>query len=369
MIEDKYFRCFVLTLFIIFSLLQGKGLSSGTSRQQESGEKQRSLSLFPILMYDSDIGFGFGGKGILKNQFHRNESFDLILFASTKGEQWYVFTFSIPDFEIRQGSAYPFAVDVRFSFDKLLKSNFFGFGNTSMNNDWQFPREMSKLELTIGRGFTHQFITEAGLVANYSSVYGYRGVNPLMHPGIPGEGENLISYFWLGLRLDSRDSQIHPRGGWRVWLKSDFAGKFAGSDFAYQRYRLEVSNYRQLFGPAHIFAWRLWAQQVDGTAPYYEQSIIGGGWTARGFKADRFIENAMILSSAEYRLQFIKRLGAVVFVDTGRVFPDMRKASFKRWKADVGFGLRYYLANFVVRFDSGFSNEGTRIFFNFGHVF
>lgn len=36
---------------------------------------------------------------------------------------------------------------------------------------------------------------------------------------------------------------------------------------------------------------------------------------------------------------------------------------------DIGWGLRYYLQNFVVRFDMGFSGEGTGIYFNFGHIF
>jgi len=36
---------------------------------------------------------------------------------------------------------------------------------------------------------------------------------------------------------------------------------------------------------------------------------------------------------------------------------------------DVGFGLRYYLENFVVRFDTGWSNEDSGIYFHFGQVF
>jgi len=36
---------------------------------------------------------------------------------------------------------------------------------------------------------------------------------------------------------------------------------------------------------------------------------------------------------------------------------------------NIGWGLRYYLQNFVVRFDMGFSDEGMGIYFNFGHAF
>ncbi len=36
---------------------------------------------------------------------------------------------------------------------------------------------------------------------------------------------------------------------------------------------------------------------------------------------------------------------------------------------DLGFGLRYYLRNFVVRFDTGISEESIGLYFYFGHVF
>jgi hypothetical protein len=42
---------------------------------------------------------------------------------------------------------------------------------------------------------------------------------------------------------------------------------------------------------------------------------------------------------------------------------------FKTVAFDYGWGLRFYLPDFVARFDMGFSKEGTGIYFNFGHIF
>lgn len=319
-------------------------------------------------MYDSDIGLGFGGKGVIKNHFSRNESFDLILFGSTRGEQWYVFTFSIPDLEIRQRTVYSLAVDLKVEFNKKLKSNFFGFGNNSRDNEWQFPQEKSKLELIIAKGFTQRIVSEAGLSFYYCSVYDFDN-NPLLTSAVPGIGENLVSFFTARIRWDSRDSQINPMNGWKLGFSSDFAAKLLGSDFDFQRYRIEVSNYQKLFTPSYILAWRIWIQHVEGEAPYFEQSILGGGWTLRGFKADRFIDQSFVLSSAEFRFPIYKKIGGVLFADAGRVFAGVEKTTFHDVKINSGGGLRYYLTNFVVRFDAGISNEGTRIFFNFGHVF
>jgi len=337
--------------------------------EEKSGISASSLSLFPILMYDSDIGFGFGGKGMIKNHFKSEESFDLILFASSKGEQWYMFNFSIPDKELRQGTTYSLALDIKIEFDKILKSNFFGFGNDSEDNEYQFPREHTRLELFLGRAFTKHFILENGFTILYSSVYDFENVNPIMSANIPGSGEALTSYLTYRLILDTRKSQIHPHRGWKMSFNFDLANEILGGDFDFQRYRLELNKYQELPVKNHILAARLWIQNIEGTAPYYEQSMIGGTWTGRGFKKDRFIDRAFILSSLEYRFPLYKRLGGVLFVDSGRVMPGIKQATFKDWNNDWGLGLRYYLKNFLVRFDTGFSDEGNRIFFHFGHVF
>ena len=62
-------------------------------------------------------------------------------------------------------------------------------------------------------------------------------------------------------------------------------------------------------------------------------------------------------------------IGAVAFADAGRVFPSFENFTIDNWHISYGGGLRYCLSGFVVRFDMGFSNEGMRVFFNFGHVF
>ncbi len=53
----------------------------------------------------------------------------------------------------------------------------------------------------------------------------------------------------------------------------------------------------------------------------------------------------------------------------GLVWPSWSEIRLDNAVVDIGWRLRYYLQNFVVRFDMGFSNEGMGIYFNFGHVF
>ena len=359
----------IIILIFLFVFSSVSLVSTVTNTPEPNPYSRRTINIFPILMYDSDIGFGFGGKGNFKNQFSERESFDLILFASTKGEQWFRFIFSIPDPEIRQGSRYPLSLDLTLEYDKFLKSNFFGFGNDSKDNSWQFPLELTKLELILGHAFTESVIAETGLIYDHTSVYDYKGVNPLLTPDISGTGENLTSSITGRIRWDTRDSSVHPRKGWKIYLGCDLALKSLGGDHEFNCYQLEICHYRNLFSPEHILAFRQLINHVDGSAPYFEQSIIGGTWTARGYKADRFIDKTMTLTSMEYRFRVYKWIGAVLFGDSGRVYRSFKKISLQDWHNSWGAGLRFYPGAFVVRFDIGMSREGTRIFFNFGHVF
>ncbi len=327
-----------------------------------------SWSAFPILMYNSDIGYGFGGKGVVRNRFQRNESFDLFLFGSSKGEQNYVFAFSMPDFELRQGKEYPLALDLTVGFEKMLKSNFFGIGNHTRDNENQFPKELGDIRLILSRAFLPTFIAEAGCRFSTYCAYGYDPAWGTMSPSVPGAGESKGAALFAGLRWDTRDSQINPRRGFRLYGAAEFSLPSLGSDWDYSKIRLETSAYRPV-APGHVLAGRIWVQQVSGSAPYFEMGKVGDSWTGRGYKSGRFLDRAMALASVEYRFPVFRKLGGVLFTDAGRVAPRIRGLRLTDWHGDWGTGLRYYLSNFVVRMDIGRSVEGTRLFFMFGQVF
>ncbi|OVE80410.1 hypothetical protein BVY01_00320 [bacterium I07] len=364
MMRNRFFIQ-VASLLLFLNILAAKAMV----KEPDRVTKKRSISAFPILIYDSDIGIGFGGKGVVKNHYHRDESFDLMIFFSTKGEQKYSFIFSCPDIEIRRGEKYDLALDVKLEFNKLLKSNFFGIGNSTINNEFQFPKESSKLEITLSRAFSKSLVAELFFRTYHFSIYGYNPAWGTLNTSISGVGESGISSVSLKLLYDTRDSHINAKNGVRVGVTADRAFRFPGTHFSFSKIRLESNYYRQLFGWKPVMAFRIWMEGIQGEAPFYELCRIGDGWTARGYKADRFIDKTMMLSTLEYRVPLFRKIGSVIFIDAGRVWPSVSKWSFTNWHANVGVGLRYYLENFVARFDVGFSSEGTRIFFNFGHVF
>jgi outer membrane protein assembly factor BamA len=363
---------FVILLVILLVLMFAPPLARAAD--QSPAETKRSFSGFPILMYDSDIGVGYGGKGKFVNYFGRKESLDLILFNSSKGERWYVFTFSIPDPEIRQGKRYGLAFDFRAEYDKFVKYSFYGLGPDSVKDDETVASYLKEeLGLTFGHGFSPVFILEGGYILRQYKTFNVEQDRPFSGM-LNGEGKKFSPYVSLTLRYDTSNSQIHPTRGVRFLVQNDFAGRAVGNKVGkYYRLTLDLRSYNQLFFPKAVLALRGLVQQVSGSnIPIWELSSLGGGSTAsamRGYALNRFMDKGKFLAAAEYRFPIWKRIGGNVFAEGGLVWPSWNAIALKKAVFDAGWGLRYYLANFVARFDMGFSREGTGIYFNFGHLF
>jgi len=342
--------------------------------EEETGEVKRSLSAFPILMYDTDIGVGYGAKAKFVHYLHKKESFDFIFFNSTKGERWYVFTFAIPDIEIRQGKTYPLSFDLRAEYDKYLKYYYYGTGANSKKEDkTELTYEKKELQLKFGRGFNPRFVVEAIYTLRNIRYFDVEEDKPFTDT-LETVGEQFSPFVSFIVRYDTSDSQIHPRKGYRLIFQNDVAARFLGNENArYHRFILDFRKYTLLFGQKDVLAFRTLMQKISGKEiPLFEMSVLGGGSemnAMRGYMLNRFSDRGKFLVNAEYRFPIWKKLGGNIFVDGGVVWSSLSQVRLDNSVIDVGWGLRYYLQNFVVRFDMGWSSEGIGIYFNFGHVF
>ncbi|NIM90056.1 MAG: BamA/TamA family outer membrane protein [Candidatus Aminicenantes bacterium] len=341
--------------------------------KEQKGHK-KSLSVFPYLMYDTDIGVGYGGKAKFVNYLSKKESFDFIVFNSSKGERWYVFIFSVPDIEIRQGKKYPFSFDLRAEYDKYPEYYFYGMGPDAEKADQTtFTFEKKELQLTLGKGFSPRLVMEGSYVFKSVRYFDVAEDKPFTET-LEEVGEQFSPFVSLVIRYDTSDSQIHPKKGFRLLFQNDFAAEALGNRNArYYRYTLDFRKYTLLFGRNDVLAFRTLVQKIEGKEiPLFEMSVLGGGSmknAMRGYKLNRFNDKGKFLLNIEYRYPIWKKLGGNIFVDGGSVWHSGSKVNFRKVAVDIGWGLRYYLQNFVARFDMGFSKEGVGIYFNFGHIF
>ncbi len=371
--REKTFQILLSVLIIHFFVMIIPNIGIAAV-DKEKKEHKKTLSVFPFLMYDTDIGVGYGGRAKFVNYLAKKESFDFIIFNSSKGERWYVFTFSIPDIEIRQGKRYPFSFDLRAEYDKYLKYYFYGTGpDSEKGNQTTFTFEKKELKLTLGRGFSPRFVMEGSYV--FKSVYYFDVEEDKCFTEMLGEvGERFSPFVSLVIRYDTSDSQIHPKKGFRLLFQNDYAAKALGNrNVRYYRYTLDFRKYILFLGRNDVLAFRALVQKIQGKEiPLFEMSVLGGGSTMdvmRGYKLNRFNDKGKFLLNIEYRFPIWKKLGGNIFVDGGSVWPAWSKVNFRKVAVDIGWGLRYYLQSFVARLDMGFSKEGVGIYFNFGHIF
>ena len=363
-----------LTVWIVVAFT---GLA-GLARAQDIPDKSyKSCSPMPILMYDPDIGVGYGGKVKFVDFLKNKESFDLILFNSSEGERWYVFTFSIPDFEIRQGKTYKLSFDLKAEYDKYLNYVFYGTGpDTRAEDKTVFTHETKSLQFTFGRGVTPEFVVAAMYTIRWLSYSSIDKDRPFTEDlkQMESLGTQFVPFASLILRYDTSDSQIHPTRGFRLIFQDDLAaGIIGGKDAKFNRLSLDFRKYLRVFGEKDVFAFRTLIQYISGDKiPFFDLASLGGGSemnAMRGYSLNRFLDNGKFLVNVEYRFPIVWRLGGNVFIDTGKVWPSLSKANFRNLAFDWGAGLRFYLPDFCVRVDVGFSKETTGLYFNFGHIF
>jgi outer membrane protein assembly factor BamA len=334
---------------------------------------------FPIFNYDSNTGFGYGGKVFFYNYLSSNESFDLILYNSTKGERWYKFVFSSRDIERRQGKEYPFALDLIVDYDKLIYYNFYSKEHSnnadSLKEFETFTKEPFEVSVNLNRTFTNKIIIRAGLKYSTISSYNFESGSVLMEAQ-PEYNNTFIRYLSVlfNVRWDTRNSFINPNRGFVAQLESEFAPDilFTNEDFLKQTVTLQ--SYFTLFNSGIILASRIIGQIIfPDTAPFQLKPAIGGNSTVRGLPQDRYISSSTVVANAELRFSIWWRFSGIAGFDLGAALSKnnytIMKDELSGWKFNPVAGLRFALDNFIVRFDLGIGQDYTGMYFNFGHMF
>lgn len=344
----------------------------GNQLENESDVNRASIEPLPIVSYDTDIGFGYGAKLFLFDLMKMRESFDFVAFNSTKGERWYRGVFSIPDFESRQGTEYPFALDFTFDYDKWLKNNFYGVGNGSLfSSREQYTREPIEFDFAFSRGFTPNFVGEATITHKSIRNFNFGTDSQLKNlPPALNSGNAAYTSASLSLRYDTRNSFVNPSRGVVLDGEAEFSPRWDLGNTSFTRLAGWFQYYSVLFYPTSIFALRVGVQQVVGDSlPVQVLTSIGGNNTMRGYTQDRYLDKARALINSELRFPIYWRIGGVVGLDAGKVWESLTELDIKKWAVNPVVGLRLYMDNYVVRADMGFGRDGTGFYFNFGQIF
>jgi outer membrane protein assembly factor BamA len=207
---------------------------------------------------------------------------------------------------------------------------------------------------------------------------------------IAGCGGGFHNWLQAGLAFDTRDFEPDPNSGVFADVTAELSSRYVGSAYDYLRV---VFSPRAFFSPfPHladlVIAGRVvYSVQTEGTPFFAMNSLpltdgnhfgLGGIWTMRGYKQDRFVGAINALGNLELRWTFAdfevekERFAAqiVPFLDVGRVFDRVSDFSLSGWRRGEGVGLHLaWNKSTIVRLDYGFSDEDEGLYIDVGEQF
>ncbi len=261
------------------------------------------------------------------------------------------------------------------------RDNFFGLGNDSRPADRSSVMFQTqefffgpRVELRRGWRFVAQFgyrSTEVfdGRDKNFPGITEHFAAQTI--PGLSGARETISRF---ELVHDTRDIPGRPRRGGYESLAASFHQSADLNAFDFWRYEVNAERYLPLGSRNRTLALRFQGtsnQARNASAvPFFDQAILGGYNTLRGFPEDRFHDLDGMLVTAEYRYNLNSFTDVVAFVDSGQVARRLSDFSWNRMHMSYGVGLRLLSSRGApVKLMLARSEEGNRFYFLIGVTF
>ncbi|QQR86939.1 MAG: BamA/TamA family outer membrane protein [Flavobacteriales bacterium] len=207
---------------------------------------------------------------------------------------------------------------------------------------------------------------------------------------ISGLDGGRVSILQAALIYDTRDLEPDPSNGLYFEIANEYAGKYIGSQFDFNKLFVQARAYRKLpWGRRTVLAFRSAAGNIFGSnAPFFEfqdqwspdgsVNALGGKQSLRGYRANRFLARSLWFANIELRIRvaetrFLKQLFAfsiTPFYDTGTVRDRWQDLNFRDLRSSYGGGVRIaWNQSTIISLDIGASQEDRLLYFGIGQVF
>lgn len=163
----------------------------------------------------------------------------------------------------------------------------------------------------------------------------------------------------LSVRYDTVDDSFSPRRG--TWLRWDMKrdNRSLGSDFESTKQSINASYFLPVL-PSATIGMQVYAEIIQGDAPWYQLAQAGGRNLLRGYYMGRYRDRNMAVTQGEWRQDLWGRWGWVLFGGSGQVGRELRDLTNRDFLNSAGAGIRYRLADqqrVNVRLDFGWTRE------------
>lgn len=131
------------------------------------------------------------------------------------------------------------------------------------------------------------------------------------------------------------------RAGWVGGVHYEHSSGRLGSDFAFDRFIIELRRYQPLTYMQN-FNVRLIYGGATGNLPLHRLFYLGGIRTLRGYDIKQFYGSRMAMANSEYVVDFPRtNVGLAVIFDIGKTGWESDFLTRGQWRGDVGVGIRF----------------------------
>lgn len=208
---------------------------------------------------------------------------------------------------------------------------------------------------------------------------------PLDFPGIPEEinpsdnpnASTNSHYSGIGFKFafDTRDNALNPKKGISADFQTTFFNSSIGSDRDFQIMEMSFNHYWN-FSERHVLASRYYGYTGINDVPFEEQSLVGfagpRGKDVRGYSSGRYRGNQLYDVQAEWRWNFYKRWGSVLFGALALSGDDFDQIKENGVLPAIGTGIRFNAApsrNVNIGLDLAIGKNDYGIYFALSEAF
>jgi hypothetical protein len=410
---------------------------AAATKADDKDPNRLEFGALPALNYDSDRGFGFGVIGTLVrfNPEYRPYRWRIkyLLFATVKSSPDGGTEFAYHDdnvlLDLPGLMQNKLRLQLQAGFRRASTASYYGLGNASEYDEdtetanaryYQYdriypygqasgrfqlwdrstPEHVRRLEAFAGLGFWYNVVNlyEGSLLEMDAQRAGQdtpdgRALAALLH----GTEDHMLMMPSVGLLWDTRDHEHTPTRGNFTEVSLRTSPGF-DADLYFAGASVVTSWFQSLSGDTLVLAVRGIGDALFGNPPFYELATVGsftrtdapgGGSSVRGVPGQRFHGKLKVVGNVELRAQLLPfrvagqrfNLGAVAFVDVGRVWADYGDVEVAGESLDdglanfamgMGAGLRLkWGETFIVRVDPGYSPTESKfgLYINVDHIF
>jgi outer membrane protein insertion porin family len=217
--------------------------------------------------------------------------------------------------------------------------------------------------------------------AGYQRVHVFNVINPgqvsreFGNYAVAGPSSSVVN--------DTRDDSLEPHRGHFLTADVEYSDKRLGGDTFVKGF-LQASTYQRLTSRvvlalnARVGLARTLGLEESIFLPRAERFYAGGDYSLRGFSLDSVLPtggNALLLGSAELRVDAGRYFSAAMFSDVGNVYPLVSDLTLSNLRYTAGVGLRYKSALGPLRVDWGYKldrrlgESAYHVHLTIGHAF